>query len=134
MEEMKVPSAISESWDNILHNIKNDSTIANSYTNNNNKLIIFSHTDDDINNKIENENDNSSNKINNGKWRGQRAIGVVYNPQYEKYKNYVSTILPLRYDVFLFIDETHALHPLHMPNIDDTRFSSNIFYWSIADP
>ena len=52
MEQMKVPSAISESWDNILHNIKNDSTIANSYTNNNNKLIIFSHTDDDINNKI----------------------------------------------------------------------------------
>ena len=91
MEEMKVPSAISESWDSILHNIKNDYTIANSYTNNNNKLIIFSHTDDDINNKIENENDNSSNKINNGKWRGQRAIGVVYNPQYEKYGNYVST-------------------------------------------
>jgi hypothetical protein len=56
MEEMKVPPAISESWDNILHNIKNDSTIANSYTNNN-KLIIFSH--DDINNRI---NDNSNNK------------------------------------------------------------------------
>jgi erythromycin esterase-like protein len=122
MEQMKVPPAISESWDNILHNINNDSTIANSYTNNNNKLIIFSHTEDDINNKIENENDNSSNKINNGKWRGQRAIGVVYNPQYEKYGNYVPTILPLRYDAFLFIDETHALHPLHMPTIDDEDF------------
>ena len=32
MEEMTVPPAISESWDNILHHIKNDS-IANSYTN-----------------------------------------------------------------------------------------------------
>jgi erythromycin esterase-like protein len=122
MEEMKVPPAISESWDYILHNIKIDSTIASSYTNNNNKLIIFSHTDDDISNKIKHENDNSSNKINNGKWTGQRAIGVVYNPQYEKYGNYVPTILPLRYDAFLFIDETHALHPLHMPTIDDEDF------------
>jgi hypothetical protein len=40
---------------------------------------------------------------------------VVYNPSYEKYGNYVETILPIRYDTFLFIDETHALHPLHMP-------------------
>lgn len=112
MEEMKVPPAISESWDNILHNIKNDSTIANSYTIN--KLIIFSH--DDINNRI---NDNSNNKNNNGKWRGQRAIGVVYNPQYEKYGNYVPTNISLRYDAFLFIDETHALNPLHMQTIED---------------
>ena len=42
------------------------------------------------------------------KRRGQRAIGVVYNPQYEKYGNYVPTLLHLRYDTFLFIDETHA--------------------------
>ena len=34
----------------------------------------------------------------------------------------VQTILPLRYDIFLFIDETHALRPLHMPNIDDKDF------------
>jgi erythromycin esterase-like protein len=115
MEEMKVPPAISESWDYILHNIKIDSTIASSYTNNN-KLIIFSHDDEDINNKI---NENSNNKIDNGKWRDQRAIGVVYNPQYEKYRNYVLTNLSLRYDAFLFIDETHALNPLHMSTIDD---------------
>ena len=117
MEQMKVPSAISESWDNILHNIKNDSTTDSSYTNNNNKLIIFS--DDNINNKI---NDNNNNKIQNGKWKSQRAIGVVYNPQYEKYGNYVPTNLSLRYDAFLFIDETHALNPLHMPTIDDKDF------------
>jgi erythromycin esterase len=115
MEEMKVPPAISESWDYILHNIKIDSTIASSYTNNN-KLIIFSRDDEDINNKI---NENSNNKIDNGKWRDQRAIGVVYNPQYEKYRNYVLTNLSLRYDAFLFIDETHALNPLHMSTIDD---------------
>jgi erythromycin esterase-like protein len=52
----------------------------------------------------------SDNNTNNNTWRGQRAIGVVYNPQYEKYGNYVSTDISSRYDVFLFIDETHALH------------------------
>jgi erythromycin esterase len=114
MEEMKVPPATYGSWDHILHNLKNDSTIASSYTND--KVIIFTPDDNNINNKI---NDNNSNKINNDKWRGQRAIGVVYNPQYEKYGNYVPTNISLRYDAFLFIDETHALRPLHMPTIDD---------------
>jgi erythromycin esterase len=45
--------------------------------------------------------------------KGRRGTGVVHNPSYEKYGNYVETILPVRYDAFLFIDETHALHPLH---------------------
>jgi erythromycin esterase-like protein len=45
---------------------------------------------------------------------GHRAIGVVYNPQYEQYGNYVPTILPLRYDAFIYLDETSALHPLHI--------------------
>ncbi len=46
--------------------------------------------------------------------RGQRAVGVVYDPAREGYGNYVPTILPLRYDAFLYIDETHALRPLHL--------------------
>jgi erythromycin esterase-like protein len=45
---------------------------------------------------------------------GHRAIGVVYNPEYEKYGNYVPSILPLLYDAFIYIDHTHALHPLHI--------------------
>lgn len=49
----------------------------------------------------------------------QRAIGVVYNPSYEKYANYAETILPERYDALLFIDRTSALHPLHMPVYPD---------------
>ncbi|HJU58721.1 MAG TPA: erythromycin esterase family protein [Nitrososphaeraceae archaeon] len=108
MEEMIVPPAINGSWDNILHNIKKESTstIANS---NNNKLIVFPHVSNNIYNTINN----------NSTWRGQRAIGVVYNPQYEKYGNYVPTNLSLRYDAFLFIDETHALHPLHIQTIKD---------------
>jgi erythromycin esterase len=43
-----------------------------------------------------------------------RAIGVVYHPEQEKYGNYVPTVLNLRYDAFLFIDKTKAIHPLHL--------------------
>ena len=45
--------------------------------------------------------------------RGHRAIGVVYRPEYEHLGNYVPTVLPRRYDAFLYIDTTRALHPLH---------------------
>ncbi len=44
---------------------------------------------------------------------GHRAIGVVYDPEYESYGNYVPTKLAERYDAFLYIDQTEALHPLH---------------------
>jgi len=47
--------------------------------------------------------------------RGHRAIGVVYHPEYEAYGNYVPTVLPRRYDAFLFLDRTEALRPLHLP-------------------
>ena len=43
-----------------------------------------------------------------------RAIGVVYNPENEKPGNYVPTILPRRYDAFMFFDQTKALNPLHI--------------------
>jgi erythromycin esterase-like protein len=45
--------------------------------------------------------------------RGNRAIGVVYHPEFE-WGNYVPTVLPLRYDAFLYLDRTEALHPLHI--------------------
>ena len=44
--------------------------------------------------------------------RGHRAIGVVYHPKYEHLGNYVPTVLPRRYDAFLYFDQTEALHPL----------------------
>jgi erythromycin esterase len=96
MERMPVPSAIDGSWDSFLHTLDNNNVGGN-------KLLTFNDID-----KIE-----ASSSLLESK--GQRAIGVVYNPSYEKYGNYVETILPIRYDAFLFIDETHALHPLHMP-------------------
>jgi len=96
MERMPVPSAIEGSWDSFLHSL-NDNVGRN-------KLLTF----DDID-KTETPLPSLFES------KGQRAIGVVYNPSYEKQGNYVETILPIRYDAFLFIDETHALHPLHMP-------------------
>jgi erythromycin esterase-like protein len=50
---------------------------------------------------------------------GHRAIGVVYDPRREAYGNYVPSIIPLRYNAFIYLDETRALHPLHMET--DTR-------------
>lgn len=44
-----------------------------------------------------------------------RAIGVVYNPTHEKYGNYVPSVMSSRYDAFIYIDETNALNPLHVP-------------------
>jgi erythromycin esterase len=43
---------------------------------------------------------------------GHRAIGVVYRPEFEQFGNYVPSIIPDRYDAFLYIDQTKALHPL----------------------
>lgn len=42
---------------------------------------------------------------------GNRAIGVVYNPAND-HRQYVQTIVPLRYDAILFFRETEALTPL----------------------
>jgi erythromycin esterase-like protein len=44
-----------------------------------------------------------------------RAIGVVYHPGREKYGNYVPTVMSQRYDAFIYLDSTKALHPLHLP-------------------
>jgi erythromycin esterase len=95
MERMPVPPAIDGSWDSFLHSLHDNGVGPN-------KLLTFNDID-----KIEAASLLES--------KGQRAIGVVYNPSYEKYGNYVETILPIRYDAFLFIDQTHALNPLHMP-------------------
>jgi len=43
---------------------------------------------------------------------GHRAIGVVYDPEHERWSNYVPTSLARRYDAFLFFDDTTALEPL----------------------
>ena len=53
--------------------------------------------------------------------RGQRAIGVVYRPERESFGNYVPTVLPRRYDAFIYLDETQALRPLPVPVVEDAE-------------
>lgn len=91
MRVMQVPQGHKESWEFMCHAASPE-----------NKLLIMDdfHTEPFINEAI-----------------GHRAIGVVYHPEYEQYGNYVPSIMPLRYDAFIFIDRTNALHAMKMkPN------------------
>jgi erythromycin esterase-like protein len=45
---------------------------------------------------------------------GNRAIGVVYDP-YNERGNYVPTVIPERYDAFMYFEQTTALRPLYTP-------------------
>jgi len=88
MQEMSMPEASKGSIEYLLHAAGKE-----------NKLLIM---DDFMTNDMLMEH-----------YLGHRAVGVVYNPAYEQYGNYVPTIFPMRYDAFIFLDETRALHPLH---------------------
>ncbi len=46
--------------------------------------------------------------------RGHRAIGVVYDPARERFGNFVPTDLVDRYDALIALQNTQALHPLHL--------------------
>src|SRR5688500_4688164 len=50
---------------------------------------------------------------------GHRAIGVVYDPHHESWGNYVPTIVPRRYDAFLYIENSSGVDALHMPVLVD---------------
>ncbi|ALJ01257.1 protein-L-isoaspartate O-methyltransferase [Rufibacter tibetensis] len=82
---MTVPQAKAGSWEQILHRYSPE-----------NKLLLMRELQN-IPEAMES--------------RGHRAIGVTYNPGFES-GNYVPTILPRRYDAFLYIDKTKALSPL----------------------
>jgi erythromycin esterase len=88
MEVMDVPQARSGSWEHYLHEAGDDD-----------KLLLT----DELHNTVISEN-----------YLGHRAIGVVYNPVYEKYGNYVPSIIPQRYDAFIYLDRTGALKPFHL--------------------
>lgn len=112
MEIMDVPPAREGSWDDLLHNLNNDSDNRKK-----DKIIIFERDDKTVAKILSKEN----NYMNDERYenRDQRAIGVVYRPNYEKYVNYVPTILSLRYDALLYIDNTNALYPLHIKPMKD---------------
>ncbi|WP_291098255.1 MULTISPECIES: erythromycin esterase family protein [unclassified Flavobacterium] len=89
MRKIRIPDAVEGSWEHAFHLASNGQ----------NRLLLL--------NKLKEEKCISSHI-------GHRAIGVVYNPEHERFGNYVPTILPKRYDAFIFIDETTALHPIHI--------------------
>ena len=95
MQNISLPEAIKGSWEYLLHKASSA-----------NKLLLmedFANNDTMMENHI-----------------GHRAIGVVYQSQFEQYGNYVPTILPMRYDAFIYFDETRALYPLHN-TVDGTQ-------------
>ncbi len=85
MREMEVPEAIEGSIEYRLHQ-----------EGNNNKILFL---------------DEPPLKERFSARMGHRAIGVIYHPERER-GNYVPTKLSDRYDTFIFLDETKALHPL----------------------
>lgn len=91
MERMSVPDARTGSWEDVCH-----------LDNAGDKLLVFTNDADGGIRGLEAPRDH-------------RAIGVVYDPGHERWGNYVPTVLPRRYDAFLFIDQTQAVDPLHMP-------------------
>ncbi len=86
MEVMEVPSAVAGSWEDLMHRAGD-----------NNKILVFKGmAGEEFHRPI-----------------GHRAIGVVYHPEYER-GNYVPSIMAERYDAFVFVDESQALHPLEL--------------------
>jgi erythromycin esterase len=95
MQEMIVPSARKGSVEEILHHDKPF-----------NQLLLFDKADKDKD---------------FAKTYPHRAIGVVYHPEIERYGNYVPSLMSSRYNAFIYIDKTTALHPLHiLPNGNKT--------------
>ncbi|MDQ3998224.1 MAG: erythromycin esterase family protein [Gemmatimonadota bacterium] len=91
MERMRVPAARPGSWEDVCHRENEDD-----------KLMIFSDEPHGGAPGLERPRDH-------------RAIGVVYEPRNERWGNYVPSILPRRYDAFLYVDATRGVDPLHMP-------------------
>lgn len=89
METMRVPEAMSGSWEYLANE-----------TGAGDQLFIMD--------KLKKEN------VFRGVPIGHRAIGVVYNSKFEEYGNYVPSIMPGRYDAFIYLEETMALHPLDL--------------------
>ncbi len=87
MQEMKVPKARSGSVEDLLHSESEE-----------NQLLLFREGRREVFQK----------RI------PHRAIGVVYSPENERYGNYVQSIMASRYDAFVYIDKTKAVHPLHL--------------------
>jgi len=90
-EKKKAPSAPSDSWEYLIKQADTDKIP--------NKILLFNQLKKDQRRVFED-------------MRGHRAIGVVYNPSHDRYGHWVPTVLAKRYDAFIYLDQTRALHPL----------------------
>lgn len=102
-EAMRVPEATRGSWEHLLHQQLHGE----------NALLLS----DELRN-----NEALQQPI------GHRAIGVVYRPEFERFGNYVPSVMPDRYDAFLFVDQTRALHPL--PTQQDENTPPDLYPWN----
>jgi len=107
MERMEVPPGREGSWEDILHRAGEGGD----------RLLLFDEQSREASGRPGGKpvGDRPRAQLDSGglmRARGHRAIGVVYRPEYEHLGNYVPTVLPRRYDAFLYLDETEALHPL----------------------
>lgn len=103
MEDIEVPPGASGSWEDVLHRAGNQD-----------KLLIL------------------KDKVKDIQWnetRGHRAIGVVYNPAFERYGTYVPTSLPQRYNAPLYIDESHSPHQIHV--VPAANEPPELYLWGI---
>jgi erythromycin esterase len=92
MEKVAVPEAMEGSWDEVLSDPSGGA-----------RLLVLDRVADEEG------------------WlrpRGQRAIGVVYHPRFERPGNYVRTVLPERYDAVVALRGTRALTPLHPSRLE----------------
>jgi erythromycin esterase-like protein len=85
-QKMQVPEATQGSWEQILHQLSPS-----------NKIVLSKEIEGDKYFKRPVDH---------------RAIGVVYRPDQVQFGYYVPTILPKRYDAFIYIDKTTALNPI----------------------
>ena len=86
MQVMPVPPAREDSWEAMLHAAGGGDDL----------LVLFDGTD-------------NGGIVGLDRVLPHRAIGVVYDPQMERYGNWVPTLVARRYDAFVYIDESSAV-------------------------
>jgi erythromycin esterase-like protein len=102
-ETMRVPDAIEGSWEQVLH-----------YAGGGRDLLLLFRREDVRSDgaAAPSAADPFLHTINH------RAIGVVYHPGREHWGNYVPSVIADRYDAFIFIDRSEALHPLALEKVE----------------
>jgi erythromycin esterase-like protein len=89
MAAMEAPPAQTGSWEELLHR-------AGAHD----KILLLSREDPLLGHEV----------------LGHRAIGVVYRPASDR-GHYVPSVIGRRYDAFVHVDESHALHPLKLQKV-----------------